>query len=160
MRSQTETQWSAQLEPSEKDMQQMRREIEKSMKAAAEGYGEDVEGTGEVSQADAERHGADARGDSGSMPSQKDFDEMTSQQIQAIACQTQQAAEIEKMKQQMQASCPARKISTKMRQPDSKSSMKNFTPQMQQEMEQLKKQMEQQKLDLQQMMQDFKSQEF
>ena len=115
----------AQLEPSDKELKQMRREIEKSMKAAAEGHGEDVARAGEIGQAGAEGNGADAARDAEldaqperldemkrqiaqSMPSQKEMDEMKQQMQESMPSQK----ELEAMKQQMQAQCPARKTLT------------------------------------------------
>jgi hypothetical protein len=157
---------------SDKDMQQMRREIEKSMKAEQEEMkkmSKDLAKSAQPAQQDMEKMRQQIQA---SMPSQKDFDNMRQQLAQSMPSQKEmddmkrqiQAAmpseeEFEKMKQQVQTSVPSQKDLDEMRR-QIESSMKSFTPQMQQEMEQLKKQMEQQKLDLQQMMQDFKSQEF
>jgi len=155
-------------ELSDKDMQQMRREIEKSMKAEQKEMkkmSKDLAKSAKPAQKDMEKMRQQIQA---SMPSQKDFDEMRQQLAQSMPTQK----EMDDMKQQIQASMPSEEEFEKMKQqmPSQKdvdemrrqieSSMKSFTPQMQQEMEQLKKQMEQQKLDLQQMMQDFKSQEF
>jgi|HubBroStandDraft_6_1064221.scaffolds.fasta_scaffold22721_2 serine protease Do len=145
----------AQAEPSDKEMQQMRRDIEKSMKAQQkemQKMSKELAKSSKMSQKDMEQMRAEIQR---SMPSPQDFDQMK-QKMQA-SMPTQE--ELDKMKQQMQASMPSQQDLEKMRQ-QIQDSMKNFTPQMQQEMEQLKKQMEQQKLDLQQMMKDFQQQEF
>lgn len=143
----------AQALPSDEQMQQMRRDIEKSMKAhqkEMQKMSKDLAKSSKLSQKDMEQMRAEIQR---SLPSQQDFDQME-QKIQA-SMPTQE--ELDKMKQQMQASMPSQQDLDRMRQ-QIQDSMKNFTPQMQQEMEQLKKQMEQQKLDLQQMMKDFQQQ--
>ncbi len=152
MRSEIEKQQieMAQAMPSDKEIQEMRRNIEKSMKAQQkemQKMSKALAGASKLSQKDMEQMRAEIQR---SMPSQQDIDQLK-QKMQA-SMPTQE--ELDKMKQQMQVSVPSQQDVEKMRQ-QIQESMKNFTPQMQQEMEQLKKQMEQQKLDLQQMMKGF-----
>lgn len=145
----------AQALPSDKEMQQMRHEIEKSMKAQQkemQKMSKELAKSSKMSQKDMEQMRSEIQR---SMPSQQDIGQMK-EKIQASMPTPE---ELDKMKQQMQASVPSQQDVEKMRQ-QIQESMKNFTPQMQQEMEQLKKQMEQQKLDLQQMMKDFQQQQF
>jgi hypothetical protein len=145
----------AQAEPGDEEMQQMRRDIEKSMKAHQQEMrkiSKELAKSSQLSQKDMEQMRTDIQR---SMPSQQDLDQMK-QKVQASMPTPE---ELDKMKQQMQASMPSQQDLDKMRQ-QIQDSMKNFTPQMQQEMEQLKQQMEQQKLDLQQMMKGFQQQEF
>lgn len=142
------------LAPSDKEMKQMRRELEKSMKAEQKEMkkmSKELAKSAKPAQKDMEQLRRDMQS---SMPSQKDFDEMKRQVAQAMPSQK----ELDAMKEQVKASMPSQKDIDDMRH-EIESSMQNFTPQMQQEMDKLK-QMEQQKLDLQQMMQDFQQQEF
>jgi serine protease Do len=150
-----QAQTMAELKPSDKEMKQMQRELEKQMKAERKEMkklSREMAKSTKPAQKDMEQMRADIQG---SMPSQKDFDEMTRKVQESMP--TQQ--DFDRMKQQIQASAPSQKDIDQMRQ-QIQESMNNFTPQMQQEMEQLKKQMEQQKLDLQQMMQELQRQEF
>lgn len=145
----------AQLQPSDKEMEQMRRELEKSMKAEQKEMkkmSKELAKSAQPAQKDMEQLRRDMQS---SMPSQKDFDEMK-RQIQASMPSQK---EFDAMKQQMQASMPSQKDIDEMRH-QIESSMQNLTPQMQQEMDKLKKQMERQKLEMQQMMQDFQQQQF
>lgn len=160
------------VEPSDKEMKQMRREFEKQMKAEQKEMkkmSKELAKSAKPAEKDMEQL---RRNMQSSMPSQKDIDEMKRQIAQSMPSQKDidemkqqmqesmpSQKELEAMKQQMQASMPSQKDIEQMRH-QIESSMQNFTPQMQQEMEKLKKQMEQQKLDLQQMMQDFQQQEF
>ncbi len=140
----------AQALPSDKEMEQMRRDIEEAMKARQkemQKMSEELAKSSKLSQKDMEQMRAEIQR---SLPSQQDLDQMK-QKTQASMPTPE---ELDQMKQQMQASMPSQQDLDKMRQ-QIQDSMKNFTPQMRQEMEQLKKQMEQQKLDLQQMMKGF-----
>ena len=141
----------AQLSPSDEEMQQMRQELEKSMKMRQK---EMKKMSRELAKSTAHMQH--------SMPSQKEIDEMARQ----IQRSTPSQQDMERMKEQLQASLPTQEAIDKMKAqlPSQKDldemrqqvqdSMKNFTPQMQQQMDELEKQMEQQKLDLKQMMQD------
>jgi hypothetical protein len=168
----SQTDMMAQLEPSDKEMKQMRREFEKSMKAEQKEMkkmSKELAKAAKPAQKDMEQMRREMQK---SMPSQKDFDEMQRQVAQSMPSQKDldemkrqmqesmpSQKEFDAMKQQIQASMPSQKDIEDMRH-QIESTMQNFTPQMQQEMEQLKKQMEQQKLDLQKMMQEFQQQEF
>jgi serine protease Do len=155
-----QTDMVAQLEPgdlalSDKDMKQMRRDIEKQMKAEqkeVKKMSKELAKSAKPAQKDMDQLRSDMQS---SMPSQQDIDDMKRQIQESIPSQK----EFDDMKQQIQASMPSQKDIDQMRH-QIESSMQSMTPQMQQEMEKLKKQMEQQKLDLQQMMQDFQQQEF
>ena len=149
----------AQLDPgdiqlSDKDMQQMRHDLEKSLKAEQK---EMQKMSREIAKSHLSQKEMDQmrRDIERSMPSQKELDEMKRQAQQSIPTQE----EIEKMKTEALATVPSQQELEQMRR-QIESSMQKLTPQLQQEMEQLKKQMEQQKLDLQQMMQEFNQQKF
>ena len=155
MRPEIMTAEMAQAMPSDKEMQQMRQDLEKSMKARQkemEKMSKELAKSSKLSQKDMEQMREEIQRN---LPSQQDFDQMK----QKIQASMPTGEELDKMKQQVQASMPSQQDLDKMRQ-QIQDSMKNFTPQMQQEMEQLKKQMEQQKLDMQKMMQDFQQQQF
>jgi serine protease Do len=172
-----QTDMVAQLEPndlalSDKDMKQLRHDIDKQMKAEQKEMkkmSKELAKSAKPAQKDMEQMRRDLQS---SMPSQKDIDEMKRQIAQSMPSQKDMdemkrqiqesvpsQKELDAMKLQMQSSMPSQKDIDQMRH-QIESSMQNFTPQMQQEMEKLKQQMEQQKLDLQQMMQDFQQQEF
>jgi len=133
---------TAQLGPSEKELEQMRREIEKSMKAQQEEWAKSARSWSQ----DTEKMRAEIQR---SMPSQQELDEMKRQIQQSMPS----AKDIEEMRRQALASMPSQKELDDMRK-QIEESMKSFTPQLQKEMEQLRKQLEQQRLDLQQMMRD------
>ena len=133
---------TAQLGPSEKELEQMRREIEKSMKAQQEEWAKSARSWSQ----DTEKMRAEIQR---SRPSQQELDEMKRQIQQSMPS----AKDIEEMRRQALASMPSQKELDDMRK-QIEESMKSFTPQLQKEMEQLRKQLEQQRLDLQQMMRD------
>lgn len=120
----------AQLGPSEKELEQLRSELEKSMKLRQQDIGKmshELAKSAKPSQKEMEQLRREMQE---SMPTQKDLDEM---------------------KRQLQTSLPSQKDLDEMRR-QVESSM---TPELQQQMEELKKQMEERKLDLQQMLKDF-----
>ena len=124
----------AQLGPSEKELEQLRQDIDKMSReiANAAPTKEQMEQLRQQVQR--------------SVPSQQELEEMKRQIQQSMPSQK----DFDEMRQQIQASVPSQKELEEMRR-QIDSSMKSWTPQFQQQMEQLKKQME---LDLQQMMQE------
>jgi serine protease Do len=110
----------ADLKPSEQQLQQMREEIERSMK---------------LSQQDIEKMQKEIQK---SIPSQKELQKQIEESTKL------QQKDIEKLKADIAKSVPSQE--ELRRQIDE--SLKNLTPQLQQEMEQFKQQMEQQKLNL------------
>jgi len=117
----------ADLGPSQEQLEQMRKDIERSMK---------------LSQKDIEKMQKEIQK---SIPSQEDL------QKQIEKAMKLKQKDIEKMKADIAQSMPSQQELDQMRR-EIDESMKNWTPQLQQEMEQFKKQMEQQKLDLQLML--------
>jgi membrane-associated protease RseP (regulator of RpoE activity) len=143
----------AQMEPSQKEMDQMRREMEKSMKQQQkemEKMSHKLAASAEFSQKEMAKMQREMQK---SMPSQKDLAEMKRQIQQSMPSQK----DIDAMKEQIQASMPTQQQVDEMRH-QIETSMQNWTPQLQHEMQEMQKQMEQQKLDLQKMMQDFNNQ--
>lgn len=142
----------AELRPSEKDFEHMRRDFEKSLKAQRKDMDKlarDLANSYKPSQKEMEAMRDQIQR---SMPSQKDFDEMKRQVQQSMPTQQQ----MDDMKRQLQSSLPSQKDLDQMRQ-EIESASKQWTPEMQHQMEELKKQMEQQKLGLQKMLEDFNS---
>lgn len=142
----------AELRPSEKDFEHMRRDFEKSLKAQRKDMDKlarDLANSYKPSQKEMEAMRDQIQR---SVPSQKDFDEMKRQVQQSMPTQQQ----MDDMKRQLQSSLPSQKDLDQMRQ-EIESASKQWTPEMQHQMEELKKQMEQQKLGLQKMLEDFNS---
>jgi len=142
----------AQLGPSEKELEQMRSEIEKSWKSRQKDIDKMTHELAESTrptQKEMEQLRSEIEK---SMPTQKDFDEMKRQVQQSMPTQQQ----LDDMKRQALASMPSQKDMDEMRR-QIESSSKEWTPKLQQQMEELKKQMEQQKLDFQKMLQEFNS---
>ena len=142
----------AQLGPSEKELEQMRSEIEKSWKSRQKDIDKMTHELAESTrptQKEMEQLRSEIQK---SMPTQKDFDEMKRQVQQSMPTQQQ----LDDMKRQALASMPSQKDMDEMRR-QIESSSKEWTPKLQQQMEELKKQMEQQKLDFQKMLQEFNS---
>jgi serine protease Do len=140
----------AQLEPSEKEMEQMRRDIEKSMKASQKDFDKmsrELAKSSVPTQKEMEKMREQIQK---SMPSQKDFDEMSRQLQLSLSSQK----DFDEMTRKAMVSAPSQKELDDMRQ-QIEDSMKNWTPQLQQEMQDVQKQMEQQKQQLQQMLKDF-----
>jgi len=127
-RSQTEM--LANVKPSEQEMEQMRQDIERSMK---------------LKQKDIEKMQKEIQK---SVPSQKDLDKMQKQIEKSMKLKQK---DIEKMRSDIQAAMPTQQEFDQIRRQVDES-MKSWTPQLQQQMEQLKKQMEEQKLNLQEML--------
>lgn len=139
----------AQLGPSEKQLEQMRREIEKSMNTQQKDMqkmSRDLAKSAKPYAKDMEKMRTEIQN---SVPTQQDLADMTRQIQQSLPSPQQ----FETMKQQVQASIPSQQQMDEMRS-QIEESTKVWTPQLQHEMEQLQKQMEQNKLDLQQMMRD------
>lgn len=139
----------AQLGPSEKQLEQLRHDIEKSMKAQQndmQKMSRDLAKSAKPCARDMEKMRTEIQN---SVPTQQDFADLTRQIQQSLPSPQQ----FEAMKQQVQASIPTRQQMDEMRK-QIEESTKAWTPQLQHEMEQLQKQMEQNKLDLQQMMRD------
>jgi hypothetical protein len=148
-RSQSEI---AQLQPNDKDMEKMRREIEKSMKAQQKDLEKmSREIAKSVKPAQKEMKQMQQQIQESMKLHQKDIDKMARDSADS-AKPTQQ--EMDEMKRHITESMPSQKDLDEMRH-QIEDSMKNWTPQLQDEMQQLQKQMEQQKLDLQQMMKGF-----
>jgi serine protease Do len=122
---------------SDKDMEKMRHEIEKSMKAQQKEMkklSREMAGSAkEMAKAQAEWQK--------SMPTAKDFEEMQRQIRESMPSP-------EAMKAQIQASMPTQKDFAEMRKQIDES-MKQFGPEFQKQMDELKKEMEQHKLDWQ-----------
>jgi serine protease Do len=145
-----EPQMLAQLGPSDQELQQMRRELEKSMKQQQKDIDKlarEMAKSTRPAQKEMEQMQRELQK---SLPSQHDLDEMK-RDIEASVPSQKDLAEMER---QVRESMPSQKQIDDMRR-QIEDSMKNWTPQMQQQMDELKKQMEQHKLDLQQMMQEF-----
>lgn len=145
-----EPQTLAQLGPSDQELQQLRRELEKSMKQQQKDIDKlarQMAKSAKPAKKEMEQMQRDLQK---SIPSQQDIDEMT-REIQASIPSQKELAEMER---QVRESVPSQKELDDMRR-QIEDSMKNWTPQMQQQMEQLQKEMQQHKLDLQQMMQEF-----
>lgn len=136
----------AQLGPSDKDMQQMQRELEKSMKRQKkdmEKMARDMAKAAKPMAKDADKMQRDL---SKSLPSQQDIEAMQEQLRKSLP----NAQQVDEMKREVEANLPTQQQMEDMRR-QIEDSMKNWTPQMQE----LQKQMEQHKLDLQQMMKGF-----
>ncbi|MGB9255914.1 MAG: PDZ domain-containing protein [Candidatus Korobacteraceae bacterium] len=142
----------AQLGPNEKELEQMRSEMEKSLKLRQKDIDkmtQELAQSARPTQKEMEQLRDEIQR---SVPSQKDLDEMTRHIQQSVPTQQQ----LDDMKRQIQSSLPSQKDLEEMRR-QIESSSKEWTPKLQQQMEELKKQMEQQKFDLQKMLQEFKS---
>ncbi len=120
----------ATIKPSEQQLEQMRQDIERSMKMPQE----DIEKMQKEIQK--------------SLPSQKDLQKQIEKAMEL------RQKDIENLKHDIAQSMPTEEQLRR----EIDESMKDWTPQLQQEMEQFKKQMEQQKLDLQQMLKGFENQ--
>ena len=142
----------AQLGPNEKDLEQMRSELEKNLKLRQQDIDKMAHQLALSTKPTQEEMQQLREEIQRSVPSQKDLDEMTRKIQQSLPTQEQ----LDKMKQQIQSSLPSQKDLDEMRQ-QIESSTKDLTPKLQQQMDELKKQMEQQKFDLQKMLQEFKS---
>ncbi len=134
----------------EKDLEHMRRDLEKSMKAQQNDIGRMARDLAKASKPSAKELAQMRQQIQQSMPTQEDFDAMKRQIQQAMPSQK----DFDDMKRQVQSSLPRQKDFDEMRQ-QLESSMKDWTPQIQAQMDKLKQQMEQQQKDLQQMLQDF-----
>jgi serine protease Do len=133
--------WQDTARLNDKEMEQMRRDIEKSMKAQRkeiEKMSREMAKSAKPLAKDMAKMQAELQK---SMPTQKDFEEMQ-RQIQ------QSMPSAEELQAQIQASMPSQQDFDKMRQ-QIEDSMKNLQPEIQKQMDELKKQMEQQKLDWQ-----------
>jgi len=142
----------AQLGPSEKEQEQMRRELEKNLKLRQKDIDKmsrELAQSAAPTQKEMEQLRSEIQK---SMPTQKDFDEMKRQIQQSMPTQQQ----LDEMKRQALASVPSQKDLDEMRR-QIESSSKEWTPKLQQQMDELKKQMERQKFDLQKMLQEFNS---
>jgi serine protease Do len=149
------TELEAQLGPTDQELEQMRREIEKSMKLQQkdiEKMSRDLAKSTKPMRKDMEKMRAEIQN---SVPSQPQLAEMQRQIQESVPSQK----ELEAMTHQALASVPSQQELEQMRK-QIQDSVERWTPQMQQEMEQLQKQMERQKLDLQKMMQDLHGSQF
>jgi serine protease Do len=140
----------AQLGPSDEELQQMRRELEKSMKQQQKDIdrlAREMAKSTKPTQKEMEQMQRELQK---SLPSQHDLDEMKREIEASVPSQK----DLDEMTRQVRESMPSQKEMDDMRR-QIEDSMKNWTPEMRQQMDQLKKEMEQHKLDLQQMMQEF-----
>jgi serine protease Do len=145
-RAQEET---AQLGPDAKEMERMRRDLEKGMKKQQKDMAKMARDMGKSARPlakDMKKMSADLQK---SLPSQKEVAEMQRQIRESMPS----AKDMEELQRQIQASVPSQKELDDMRQ-QMQDAMKSWTPQLQKQMEELRKQMEQHKFDWQQMMQD------
>lgn len=142
----------AQVGPDEKELEQMRSEMEKNLKLRQQDIDRMAHQLAESTRPTQEEMEQLRKQIQRSLPSQKDLDEMTHKIQQSLPTQEQ----LDQMKQQIQSSLPNQSDLDDMRR-QIEASTKELTPKLQQQMDQLKKQMEEQKLDLQKMMQDFNS---
>ena len=148
----TEPATVAQLGPSDKDLEQMRSDIEKSFKAHHQDLDKmsrELAESAKPTQQEMEQLRAEIQQ---SMPSQKDFDELKRQIQQSMPTQQQ----LDDINRQALASLPSQKDLDEMRR-QIESQSKEWTPKLQHQMDEMKKQMEQQKFDLQKMLQEFNS---
>lgn len=130
------TEMLATTKPTGQELEQMRDEIERSMK---------------LTQKDLEKMQKQI---AKSVPSQKELQKMQEQIAKSMKLKQK---DIEKMQHDIAQSLPSQQELEQMRR-NIDESMKSWTPQLQQEMEQLNKQMEQQKLDLKELMKGFDNQ--
>jgi serine protease Do len=128
-----QTEMLANMKPSQQEIEQMRQDIERSMK---------------LRQNDIEKMQKETQN---SIPSEKDLEKMQKQLEKSMKLKQK---DIEKMQSDIQASMPTQQEFDEIRR-EVDESMKNWTPQFQQQMEQFKKQMEEQKLNLQEMLKGF-----
>ncbi len=145
-----EPQMLAQLGPSDEQLQQMRRELEKSMKQQQKDIDKlarEMAKSTKPAQKEMEQMQRELQK---SLPSQHDLDEMKREIEASVPSQK----DLDEMTRQVRESMPSQKEMDDMRR-QIEDSMKNWTPQMRQQMEDLQKEMQQHKLDLQQMMQEF-----
>jgi hypothetical protein len=142
----------AQLGRNDKELEQMRSEMEKNLKLRQKDIAKMAHRLAESTKPTQEDMQQLREEIQRSVPSQKDLDHMTRKIQQSLPTQQQ----LDAMKQQIQSSLPSQKELDEMRR-QIESSSKEWTPKLQQQMDELKKQMEQQKFDLQKMLQDFKS---
>ena len=140
----------AELGPEKKDLEHMRRDLEKSMKAQQKDIGKLAHDLAKSSKPTQKQMEAMRDEIQKSMPAQKDLDEMKRQIQQSMPTQQQ----FDDMRRQLRSSLPTQKDLEQMRR-EIESSSKQWTPQMQHQIEKLKQQMEQQKLDLQKTLQEF-----
>jgi len=124
---QRQTETLATVSPSQQELEQMRADIERSMK---------------LKQKDIEKMQKEIQK---SLPSQQDV------QKQVEKAMKLKQKDIQQMQHNLAQFMPSQQDLEQMRR-EIDESMKNWTPQLQQQMEQLKKQMEEHKLDLQQML--------
>ncbi len=120
----------ASMQPSEQELEQMRQDIERSMK---------------LKQKDIEQMQQDIQK---SIPSQEELQKEIEKSMKL------KQKDLEKMKLDLKAFMPSQQELDEIRR-EVDESMKNLTPQLQQQMEQFKKQMEEQKLNLQEMLKGF-----
>jgi serine protease Do len=142
----------AQLEPGDKDLKQMRRDLEKSMKRQQKDMAKisrEMAKSAKPAQKEIEQMQRELQK---SMLSRQDIDEMKRQVQSSMPSQK----DWEEMQRQVRESVPTQQQLDDMRR-QMEDSMKNWTPQLQQQMQQLQKEMEQRQHDLQQMMQNFNS---
>ncbi len=142
----------AQLKPSDKDMEEMRREIDKSMKQnqkEIDKMSRDMAKSMKPSEKEMEQMRQELQ--QSMKDRQKEFDAM-SRQMAATALPTQE--QMNDLRHQIQTSTPSQLDLQTMRH-QIEDSMKSWTPQLQEQMQQMQKQMEQQKHDLQEMMKGF-----
>ncbi len=142
----------AQLGPNEKELEQMRSEMEKNLKLRQKDIDKMAHQLAESTKPTQEEMQQLREEIQRSVPSQKDLDEMTRHVQQSLPTQQQ----LDEMKRQIQSSLPSQKDLDEMRR-QIEASSKEWTPKLQQQMDELKKQMEQQKFDLQKMLQEFNS---
>ena len=142
----------AQLGPDEKELEQMRSEMEKNLKLRQKEIDKMAHQLAESTKPTQEEMQQLREEIQRSVPSQKDLDRMSRKIQQSLPTQHQ----LDEMKQQIQSSLPSQKELDEMRR-QIEASSKEWTPKLQQQMDELKKQMEQQKFDLQKMLQEFNS---
>jgi serine protease Do len=144
--------------PDDKDLEELRREVEKSTKLSQKDMAKmrrDIEKSAKLSQKDLDRMARDIA--KSARPTQKELEQMTREIQKSMPSQ----ADMERMTREIQKSMPSQADMERMQRDVEASrqqvedSMKSWTPQLQQQMEELRKQMEQQKLDLQQMLKQF-----
>jgi len=126
----SKTEMLATAKPSQQELDQMRDDIQRSMK---------------LTQKDIEKAQKEIQK---SLPSQKDLEKQIEKSMKL------KQKDLEKMQHDLAQSLPSQQQLDEMRRTIDES-LKSWTPQLQQEMEQFKKQMEQQKFDLQEMLKGF-----
>ncbi len=146
----------AQLGPTEKDLENMRRDLEKSMKAQQKDMSKMARDLAKSARPTAEQMEKLRQDIQQSIPKPEEFAEMQRKIRESLPSQQQ----LDDMKRQVQSSLPTQEQLDQMREQiqSSMKDMKDWTPQLQQQMEQLRKEMEQHKLDMQQLLQQFPNQ--